>query len=189
VIVLLPVAQQATTEPESTYPSSASLVSRSAYSHHFPCLQGASQDSSTYMHHQNSLVSRPSRERKCCPMLRNLSCRRARQSDVTSQRDVNCDREQQCITGDSKTTIGSGHLQPREPIVMVERLEVEVHRYGRIVPTSNGSYRVLNTSELESTLYVPARSFRVGGGVARVHTEMVRVRCYGSCKWCCSRWW
>ncbi|KDR15745.1 hypothetical protein L798_10288 [Zootermopsis nevadensis] len=164
VISLLPVAQQAATEPESSHPGSASLVSRTAYPDLSPGLEDTSQDSLTHLHNQYIRANRH-KSGSTVRSLRNLACRRARQSDM---RNVNFVLEEQCTTEDFKTTVGSETLDRRQPTVRVERL-------GRIVPTSNGSYHILDTSRLESSSYVSARSFRVDGEVARVCTEMDRV--------------
>lgn len=170
VIALLPVAHQAATEPESTFPSSA-LVPRTASPHLSPNLEDTSQDPLTYRYlHQQYIRAGHHKSTSAARSLRNLACRRARQTDVIGQRHMNSGLEQQYRTTDFMTAFRRGTVRPREPTVMVERLEVEVHRNGRIVPTSNGSYHILDTSEPDSSSDLSAHSICVDD-------EMVRAYC------------
>jgi hypothetical protein len=82
---------------------------------------------------------------------------------------VNCGLEQQHGTSDFVAAFGRGTVQSLEPTVMVERLEMEVHRNGRIVPASNGSYHILDTSEPDSSSDLSAHSFCVDGEV--IHAD------------------
>lgn len=174
VIALLPVGQQAAIEPENTYPGSASLVPRTASSRLSPGFGDTGQDSLTYLHHQHARLSHH-KNGSSARSLRNLACRRARYSDVIGQRNVNVVLEEQFRTGDPKAAVRSGPVQPQEPTVRVERLELEVHRYGRIVPASNGSYHVLDTTEPENSSDGSTNSFRVDGEVIRSCGVMDRV--------------
>ncbi|PNF33941.1 hypothetical protein B7P43_G04670 [Cryptotermes secundus] len=175
VIALLPVAHQAAAEPESTFPSSA-LVPRTASPHLSPNLEDTSQDSLTYGYlHQQYIRAGHHKSTSAARSLRNLACRRARQTDVNGHRHMNSGLGPQFGTTDFMTAFRRGTVQPREPTVMVERLEVEVHRNGRIVPTSNGSYHILDTSEPESSSDLSAHSICVDDEIVHAYCPLDRV--------------
>lgn len=92
---------------------------------------------------------------------------------MTGQRNMNSVMDQQYRTANSKTTVCGRLLHPREPTVRVERLEAEVRRYGRIVPTSNGSYHILDTSTAESLSEGSAHPFSEESKVVRPHCSVV----------------
>lgn len=144
IIALLPVSERPVAVPESTYQSLLPPTT-------VPGLKDSTEDFLTlgYLHHRYRRGSQH-KGTNAARSLRNLACRRARQTDVTDQGNMNCVVGQQYRTANSKTTVCGRPLQPREPTVRVERLEVELHRYGRIVPTSSGSYHILDSSTPES---------------------------------------
>jgi hypothetical protein len=82
---------------------------------------------------------------------------------------------QQFRTASAKTTVGGRPLHPREPTVRVERLEFEVHRYGRIVPTSNGSYHILDTSTPEGLSEGSVHSFSKKSKAVGTYCSVVDV--------------
>ena len=141
IIALLPVSERPAGVPESTYQSLLPPTT-------VPGLKDSTEDFLTlrYLHHRYRRGNQH-KDTNAARSLRNLACRRARQTD---QRNMNCVVGQQYRTANSKSTVCGRPLHPREPTVRVERLEVELHRYGRIVPTSSGSYHILDTSTPES---------------------------------------